>query len=106
MAWQVLGTGSSLVFLVQESYEIGEGPIKVALIDFGVKKNIIRCLNQRGCKVKVFPYDVSLKQITNYKPREIAMIGQYFGTGIIGIHHKHILKNLYSIYLYRNFYFF
>jgi len=58
---------------VQESYEIGEGPIKVALIDFGVKKNIIRCLNQRGCKVKVFPYDVSLEQITNYKPDGIML---------------------------------
>ena len=58
---------------VQESYEIGEGPIKVALIDYGVKKNIIRCLNERGCKVKVFPYDVSLEQITNYEPDGIML---------------------------------
>ena len=28
---------------------------KVALIDFGVKKNIIKCLTDRGCHVKVFP---------------------------------------------------
>ncbi len=28
---------------------------RVALIDFGVKRNIERCLIERGCQVKVFP---------------------------------------------------
>jgi carbamoyl-phosphate synthase small subunit len=42
------------------------GNNKVALIDFGVKKNIIRCLNERNCMVKVFPFDASLEEITNF----------------------------------------
>jgi carbamoyl-phosphate synthase small subunit len=41
---------------------------KVALIDFGVKKNIIRCLTDRGCKVKVFPMSATLSEINEFKP--------------------------------------
>ncbi|HYG50472.1 MAG TPA: carbamoyl-phosphate synthase domain-containing protein, partial [Flavobacteriales bacterium] len=33
---------------------------KVALVDFGVKRNIIRCLVERGAYVKVFPMDATL----------------------------------------------
>ena len=33
-----------------------------------LKKNIIRCLTERDCKVKVFPFDVSLEEITAYSP--------------------------------------
>lgn len=36
---------------------------KVALIDFGVKRNIIRCLNERDCFVRVFPMDVAVATI-------------------------------------------
>ncbi|MBL1279641.1 MAG: glutamine-hydrolyzing carbamoyl-phosphate synthase small subunit [Fluviicola sp.] len=41
---------------------------KVALLDFGVKKSIISCLNDRGCDVKVFPLDSSLSEINDYNP--------------------------------------
>ncbi len=41
---------------------------KVALLDFGVKKNIIRCLVDRGCHVKVFPLDVTLEEISAFSP--------------------------------------
>ena len=40
-----------------------EQPFKVALIDCGVKANIIKCLNQVGCEVHCFSTDVIAKDI-------------------------------------------
>lgn len=49
--------------------EKGENPKhKVALIDFGVKRNIVRCLVDRGCHVKVFPMESSLAEINAFQP--------------------------------------
>ena len=39
----------------------------VALIDFGVKNNIIQCLTNRNCNVKVFPMFTALKEILEWK---------------------------------------
>ena len=47
----------------KEKYSIGKGDFKVALLDFGVKKNIVRCLVERGCEVTVFPYNTSAEEI-------------------------------------------
>jgi carbamoyl-phosphate synthase small subunit len=41
---------------------------KVSLIDFGVKKNIIRCLVERGCHVKVFPHNASKADMDSFSP--------------------------------------
>jgi carbamoyl-phosphate synthase small subunit len=41
---------------------------KVALLDFGVKLNIIRCLNERDCEVKVFPMNTTVKEMMEYEP--------------------------------------
>jgi carbamoyl-phosphate synthase small subunit len=56
-----------------EPYEQGEGDYRVALIDYGVKRNIIRCLLDRGCKVKVFPFNVSYEEIMEYQPDGIML---------------------------------
>ncbi|XZN28683.1 carbamoyl phosphate synthase small subunit [Clostridium perfringens] len=46
-----------------EKYEIsGEGK-KVAIIDFGIKQNIIRNFLKRGCNVTVFPYDFKAEEV-------------------------------------------
>jgi carbamoyl-phosphate synthase small subunit len=45
----------------------------IVAIDFGVKKNIIRCLNERNCLVKVFPYNVTLTEIQSFKPDGIML---------------------------------
>ena len=42
--------------------------IRVALVDFGVKKNIIRCLVERGCHVRVFPMHTSIKEMEEFQP--------------------------------------
>lgn len=57
----------------QKVYESGNGEYRIALIDFGVKKNIIRCLIDRNCSVKVFPYNVDLEEILSYNPDGIML---------------------------------
>ena len=54
-------------------YDYGDGEHRIALIDFGVKKNIIRCLVERNCIVKVFPYNVTFKEISDFNPDGIML---------------------------------
>lgn len=53
-----------------KSFEVSpENPkYKVSLIDFGVKKNIIRCLVERGCHVKVFPLNSTKADLDSFEP--------------------------------------
>ena len=41
---------------------------RVALLDYGVKRNIIRCLVERGCHVRVFPLSATLDEINAFEP--------------------------------------
>lgn len=54
----------------QVAYEVRpENPLfKVALLDFGVKKNIVRCLVDRGCHVKVFPMHSTKAELDAFEP--------------------------------------
>ena len=56
-------------------YNFGEAnaPYKVAVLDFGVKKNILRSLAQRGCFLKVFPMKSSLKDVLDFAPDGIML---------------------------------
>lgn len=40
----------------------------VVAIDCGIKYNIIRCLNERGCNVTVVPYDATVEEILAFRP--------------------------------------
>jgi len=55
-----------------EAYDVfpenSEARFRVALLDFGVKKNIIRCLIDRGCHVRVFPLSATLDEINSFNP--------------------------------------
>lgn len=46
---------------------------KVAVIDYGAKKNILRSLAERDCYLKVFPMDVSMKDILAFNPDGIML---------------------------------
>ncbi|MBI3133591.1 MAG: glutamine-hydrolyzing carbamoyl-phosphate synthase small subunit [Bacteroidetes bacterium] len=46
---------------------------RVALVDFGVKRNIIRCLVERDCFVKVFPMNTTLAEINQFNPDGIML---------------------------------
>lgn len=57
----------------KEKYTLeGNGP-KVALMDFGAKKNIARSLNERGCEVTVYPAGTSADEILSANPDGIML---------------------------------
>lgn len=43
-----------------------EAKYKVAAIDFGIKTNILRCLANEDCYIKVFPYNASYSSIKEF----------------------------------------
>jgi carbamoyl-phosphate synthase small subunit len=46
---------------------------RVALMDFGVKFNLLRILSQAGCEVTVFPCDTSARDVLASKPEGIVL---------------------------------
>lgn len=51
-------------------YFIGneDAPFRIAVMDFGVKKNILRCFAERGCSLKVFPARTSFEEVKKWNP--------------------------------------
>lgn len=41
----------------QDVYELGEGPVLINVVNYGVKLNIIREVMEAGCRVRVLPWD-------------------------------------------------
>ncbi len=62
----------------KEAYELGveNSGKKVAVLDFGTKKNILRNFTSRGAKLKVFPARTSLDEIKSWNPD-----GYFFSNG-------------------------
>ncbi len=54
----------------QEEYELGDvnAPLKVAVLDFGVKKHILECLVSRGAHVRVHPAKTPLSRLKEFNP--------------------------------------
>jgi carbamoyl-phosphate synthase small subunit len=52
------------------AYEVGDpaSPIKIAVLDYGTKRNILHCMVERGAHVKVFPAKTSLKELKQFNP--------------------------------------
>ncbi|MBX2816269.1 MAG: glutamine-hydrolyzing carbamoyl-phosphate synthase small subunit [Saprospiraceae bacterium] len=58
-------------------YDYGEGTDrKVAVFDFGVKRNILDCMAKRGCQLRVFPAQTSYEEVMAWKPD-----GLFFSNG-------------------------
>ncbi|MFY7652397.1 MAG: carbamoyl phosphate synthase small subunit, partial [Chitinophagaceae bacterium] len=53
-----------------EAYELGlpNAALKVAVLDFGVKQNILHCMVERGVHVKVFPAKTSFSELKSFSP--------------------------------------
>ena len=52
----------------KNKYEIhGEGP-HVAIMDFGIKENIIKSFKDRNCKITVFPANTNYKEVLGINP--------------------------------------
>jgi carbamoyl-phosphate synthase small subunit len=58
-----------------QAYAMGEedAPRKVAVIDYGAKRNILRSLASRGCQLQVFPHDTSAQQVLAWQPDGIML---------------------------------
>lgn len=54
----------------KEPYLVGDvnADVKVAVLDLGVKKNILRCLEERGVQMKVFPHNTSFEELKAWEP--------------------------------------
>ncbi|MDQ7096125.1 glutamine-hydrolyzing carbamoyl-phosphate synthase small subunit [Desulfosporosinus sp. PR] len=58
---------------VKEIYEIpGSGPL-IAVLDFGVKRNILRSLQQRGFRIMVFPAGSAAEEILWQRPSGLVL---------------------------------
>lgn len=53
-----------------KSYELGDSRsiYRIAVIDYGVKRNILHCLVERGAFVKVFNAETSYEELQKFKP--------------------------------------
>ena len=53
----------------KKPYFFGEAsaPIKIAALDIGIKRNILRNLAKRGAYIKVFPYNTSYKEMSSWE---------------------------------------
>ena len=58
------------VVSTEHTYEAGnpESDIRIAVLDYGVKKNIVQCMIDRGAFVKVFPAKTSLQTLKEFSP--------------------------------------
>lgn len=53
-----------------EPYTLGDASssIRIAVLDFGVKRNILQCLVDRGAHLKVFPANTKLSTLQEFEP--------------------------------------
>lgn len=58
------------VVSTKEVYELGNphSRYRIAVYDFGVKKNILNCLTERGAYVRVYPAKTPLQEINDFNP--------------------------------------
>ena len=51
-------------------YELGDpaSPIRIAVLDYGTKKNILNCMVERGAFVKVFPAKTPIEELKQFNP--------------------------------------
>ena len=55
----------------QKPYFFGDpkSKIKIAVLDLGVKRNILKCISDRGCYLKVFPMNTKFEEMSNWNPQ-------------------------------------
>ncbi len=54
----------------QQEYELGDtaSPIKISVLDFGIKKNILNCLVERGVHLRVHPAKTPISRLKEFTP--------------------------------------
>ena len=65
--YRIIGAVSAVSRKEKETFPAFEKEtFKVALVDYGAKRNIIRSLQQRGCHVTVFPHNVTAEELYGF----------------------------------------
>lgn len=61
-----LATGIS----TKEAYHFGhpDAPLRVAVLDFGIKRNMLNCLSELGIYLKIFPSKSTLEDLKSFQP--------------------------------------
>jgi carbamoyl-phosphate synthase small subunit len=51
-------------------YELGDpsSPIRIAVMDYGIKRNILTCMVDRGAYIKVFPAKTPVEEVKAFNP--------------------------------------
>jgi carbamoyl-phosphate synthase small subunit len=52
----------------KKPYTVGEG-LNIAVMDFGIKQNILNTFVRKGCKMTVFPYTATAQEILAKTPK-------------------------------------
>ncbi len=54
----------------QATYELGDphAEVRIAVMDYGTKRNILKCMTDRGAHIRVFPGTTSAKDVLAWKP--------------------------------------
>ncbi len=68
---QMTGADFTKEVTAKEKYRMGNGRYTVAVMDFGIKSNILRQLAQRDLSLIVYPADTSADEILNDRPDAI-----------------------------------
>ena len=66
-------TGVVLKTTAREKYDLPGNGKRVALMDYGAKRNIARSLNARGCQVTVYPADTPAEEVLADHPDGIML---------------------------------
>jgi carbamoyl-phosphate synthase small subunit len=64
------GLELSSIVTTKMPYFLGnyDAPKRIAVIDYGVKKNILRCFAERNCYLKVFPAKTAFSELKSWNP--------------------------------------
>lgn len=64
------GLELSSMVSTQNAYTYGNenASYKISALDFGIKTNILRCLAERDCYIKVFPAKTSFEELNSFNP--------------------------------------
>lgn len=52
----------------RQQYFVPGGRLHVVAVDCGMKQNIVRCLNERGCNVTAVPWDTTAEEVEALQP--------------------------------------
>ena len=63
-----LAEGVSNIEMLNKKYGESNSKYKIAVIDCGVKENILKLLSKRDCSVKIFSSDFELDDLNKFNP--------------------------------------